>query len=614
MASKFPRLAGLITIIFFGVCACTTPILKRSEYAAALTTEDVIRYTTDAIRQELDSGNVKGVSVALVDKTGIIWSKSFGLASMEGDTDLNSDTPLPIASVTKVFTSIAIQQLAERGKLDLDDALSIYIPELDFYHSSGIQPTVRDLLSHYSGVPSNHWAGYRYNIDEIPTLVNWSLELEDFPAQINPLHLVSKPGEAMIYSNLGYSLLGLIVQRTSGMAYTDYIKHNILEKVGMRNTAFVLNPNMERALHEQFIVMERIDHPVVRDLPAGGLMSSVIDLSSLLIALLNQSEGTLSAKTLRAMYSAQNDGTNTHGDVQMGLGVFLSPPGVPLGSASSRLPLSVSHGGDMGQYHSEIILLPDEELGVVVLTVSDKGRASTDRIADVALISTYESRAGALPKTSQVSTSTPHLYSAKPEKLAGYYATELGLMEIEAKQRKLRMKLDRIGSIKFDLESQKGGRIFSLSPKLLGFIPVPNFFLNLRDMTIVTDNGQESPQIWLAINNFRIMRLTQLEVKPIPDAWLNSVGEYKVSDPTGSIAHIEYFSINHDPDSGLIMVAMQARGKSKIELPLRIISDELAVIAGYGRDMGTLIQRLSNENLQYSGLIVTKTNSSPAIL
>lgn len=396
------------------------------------------------------------------------------------------------------------------------------------------------------------------------------------------------------------------MQRTSGMAYTDYIKHNILEKVGMENTAFFLDSNMQQTLREQYRVMERIDHPVVRDLSAGGLMSSAEDLGGFLIALLNQSEGTLNDKTWKAMYSVQHQGANTHGDVKMGLGVFLSPPGVPLGSASSRLPLSVSQGGDMGQYHSEIILLPEEGLGVAVLGISDKGRASTDRIADVALSFIYESRIKALPQAAQVPTSMPHLYSAKPEKLAGYYASEFGLMKIEEKQGSLRMKANLIGAIKFDLESQEDGRTFSLSPKILGFIPVPNFLLNLKDITIVIDSEQESPQLWLAIKNFRIMPLTRLKVTPISDTWLDNIGEYKVSDPTGSIPHIEYFSIHRDPDSGLIVVAMQARGKKKTELALRIISDELAVIAGYGRDMGTTIRRLSNGKLHYSGLVLER--------
>lgn len=608
MIFKLSRLTGLIVIIF-GVCACTSTTLKKSDYGSLHAIEDVARYTTDTIQQEIANGNIRGVSVALVDKAGVVWSKSFGQVSMESDIQLSSRTPLPIASVTKVFTAIAIQQLAERGEIDLDATLSFYIPELEISHFSEKQPSVRDLLSHYSGIPSNQWAGYRYSSDEVPTLSDWSFSLENLPDQVSPLRLVSTPGEAMIYSNLGYSLLGLIVQRVSGMTYTDYVQTNILQKTGMEDSEFLLDSNMQKLLRDQYKVMERIDHPVVRDLPAGGLMASAKDLSVFLTALLNQTEGMLSPSAWQDMYSVQHENANTHGDTRMGLGVFLSPPGVPLGSVSSRLPLSVSHSGDMGQYHSEMIVLPEEGLGVLVLAVSDKNRLSTDRIADAALSALYELRIGTLPEASSASSNIQSLHSAQPKKLAGYYASELGLIKIEEKRGNLRMKVGRIGFVKFDLKSQEDGQTFSLNPKLFGFIPLPNFLLNLKDMTIVSEYGGESPRAWLALKGFRIMALTPVKETPIPDIWLDSIGEYQVSDPTGSVPHIEYFSIQRDSDSGLATVAMRARGKKKIELVLTIISNELAVIAGYGRDLGTTIRRHSNGKIYYSGLVVEKKSA-----
>jgi CubicO group peptidase (beta-lactamase class C family) len=165
--------------------------------------------------------------VLIADKGNIIYQKSFGKGNHVSNTDLNAESVFELASVSKQFTAMGIMLLKKQGKLNYEDSLRKFFPELPYYNI-----TVRQLLNHTSGLPDYmqlftiHWdrAKIATNKDLIALLAKHK------PA----MHFV--PGEKWEYSNTGYALLASIIEKASGENFGDYLQKNIFQPLGMKST------------------------------------------------------------------------------------------------------------------------------------------------------------------------------------------------------------------------------------------------------------------------------------------------------------------------------------------------------------------------------------------
>ncbi|TYQ15045.1 UNVERIFIED_CONTAM: CubicO group peptidase (beta-lactamase class C family) [Acetivibrio alkalicellulosi] len=240
--TKLNKLALLIIVVtLISSMACSNQ--KKEEFS-----EDVI----EKIDSILETYDFKGTF--LVEKGNKQYIKSIGEYSKD-------DIKYPIASITKTFTAVAIMKLYEEGKLDIEDKLSKYIP--DIKHSDSI--TISHLLSHQSGIPRDI---FNVNIDPFikdDTLQNpqefieWfqSLDIEEEIEYLKWLNekfnhyseihdiiinsdfqLLFEPGEQFSYSNAGYSILGKIIEEASQMSYLDYLNKVIFKPLNMKNTWF----------------------------------------------------------------------------------------------------------------------------------------------------------------------------------------------------------------------------------------------------------------------------------------------------------------------------------------------------------------------------------------
>ncbi len=221
-------------------------------------------------------------TVLVVQKGKTIYQKAFGLADREWNIPNSLNTKFRIGSITKQFTAACILQLSEKGLLYLDDKLSKYIPD----YPKGDSVTIHMLLNHTSGIK------------------NYT-EMEAFgPKAILPLPIDSmiaifkyapydfSPGTKFSYSNSGYYLLGMIIEKVSGTTYRDYLLKNIIQKVGLKNTDVdrVDSILQYRAKgyaktktgwqHAQLISMEA-------PYSAGAMVSTVNDLHTWMKALLS---------------------------------------------------------------------------------------------------------------------------------------------------------------------------------------------------------------------------------------------------------------------------------------------------------------------------------------
>jgi CubicO group peptidase (beta-lactamase class C family) len=167
-------------------------------------------------------------NVLIAEKGKILFEKSFGLANEQTGQKINPQTVFELASVSKQFTAMGIVLLAKQGKLNYDDKMAKYIPELDFYGDI----TIRQLLHHTGGLPDymelfeKHWDKTTFAVNQ---------DIVNLMATHKPA-VVFQPNEKYEYSNTGYALLGLIIEKASKKTFGNYLKDNIFTPLKMKNT------------------------------------------------------------------------------------------------------------------------------------------------------------------------------------------------------------------------------------------------------------------------------------------------------------------------------------------------------------------------------------------
>lgn len=239
------------------------------------------------VEEKMRRLNMPGVSLAIVEGGQIVHQRGFGQARPGGEAP-TSQTPFLIGSLTKSFTALAVLQLVEAGKIDLDAPVQRYLPWFRVADpQSSAAMTVRHLLNQTSGLPTSS--------GEIP-LADFDDSLGATERQmraLSALALARPVGSAFEYSNANYSLLGLIIEAASGEPYAEYIQKHIFTPLEMNHTYSSHARAKQNGLavgHQYWFAIPFAvpDMPVPHgSLPAGLLISSTEDLARYLIALLN---------------------------------------------------------------------------------------------------------------------------------------------------------------------------------------------------------------------------------------------------------------------------------------------------------------------------------------
>ena len=301
----------------------------------------------DYITSEMKNRRIPGLAIAVVKNGEVVKAKGYGLANLELNVPVTTDSVFELASVTKSFTATALMMLVEEGKVGLDDKITTHLINAPY---SWRDITVRHLLTHTAGFASDCEA-----IREQGWLVNYTTAEMFEVASKCPLDFT--PGERWQYSCQGYFLLGMIIEKTSGQRYREFLTERIFQPLGMTRTT---------VLDQWEIIENRAAGYMLRDgelshirrisqveLPAHyGILSTVKDLAKWDAAL--YTEKLLKKASLDQMWTPVklNNGF-TH---NYGFGWSLS---------YVRDHRVVGHGGITGKY---IFRLPDDKLTVIVLT------------------------------------------------------------------------------------------------------------------------------------------------------------------------------------------------------------------------------------------------------
>lgn len=254
----------------------------------------------------MDQYDMMSLSAAIVKNDQLIWSKGYGFANKELNKNATNDTPYLIASISKTVTGVAVMQLVEQGKIDLDADINAYLPfKITNPKNPDVVITARHLLTHTSGITDNHYGKIAYDnlyyFDKDPDISLAGLFKAFFTANgkyYSPQSFVANaPGTSYNYTNIGFALLGYIVERAAKQPFDQFTKENIFTPLGMSHTSWRLKDfNLTDIAMPYDVQNKPYGHYTFADYPNGGLFSSVNDLSKFLRAFMNR--GTLNGKKI----------------------------------------------------------------------------------------------------------------------------------------------------------------------------------------------------------------------------------------------------------------------------------------------------------------------------
>lgn len=288
------------------------------------------------------------VAAAVVRKGEVIWADAVGLADVSG-VEATPDTQYRIGSITKTFTAVAVMQLREEGRLDLDDELSRFLPE-----AAHGRLTLRRMLTHLSGLQREP-PGEIWETMESP-------ETAELIGALGEAELVLPPSEAHHYSNLAYALLGEVVARASGTAYTSYVDERIIAPLGLGRTTWEARPPVAIGyLVEPYDDLVHVEHEIdLRGSSSGGqLWSTVADLASWAAFLAEGREGVLSAESLDRMWFPHVMWDPDAWKLGWGLGLMLN---------RRAGGIFGGHGGGMPGHLSGVYVSRTERVGAAAVT------------------------------------------------------------------------------------------------------------------------------------------------------------------------------------------------------------------------------------------------------
>ncbi len=352
--------------VLFYPCLFFFFLLAKPELAAQLqhpATERTaaLQKLESFIQYQIEDKNLPALSIAVVQGQEVIWAKGFGYADPEKKIPATPETVYRIASVSKLFTDIAVMQRVERGDLDLDTPITEYLPDFRPENPFGKPITLRQLMSHRSGLVREPPVGSYFDPTEPP--------LEKVITSLKNTRLVYAPETRTKYSNAAITLLGWLLQQKTGRPYAEVIRESVLEPMGLNRSGFESTPHIRWRLATGFLwtydgrfwPAPHFEYAIG---PAANMYASMLDLAQFLKVLFRGGQGPngriLRAETLQQMWQPQ----------------FIKPEqksGYGLGFYVTEYKgyKRIGHTGAVHGYATEFIALPELKIGVAMSTTRD---------------------------------------------------------------------------------------------------------------------------------------------------------------------------------------------------------------------------------------------------
>lgn len=330
------------------LCICLLVLTSRPVWAEASLEAGIDAMVSSTMQR----GHVPGMSVLVARGDKILLEKGYGQADVEQSTPVTADTVFAIGSVTKQFTGLAIAQLVAAGKVSLDDSIRKYVSGLP---NSYEKIRIRNLLNHTSGI---------YNYTRNGKLHELSAKRhshEEMLAWFVRKPLAFRPGEKWSYTNSGVYLLGMVIEKASGMSYAEYVAKNIFEPFGMAHSYYgdsrTIIPQRARGYdYTDGNLVNAQSYDASIPFSAGTLLATSSDLWKYAR---NVHKGSLvSGDVRKVIYTTEFLGGGEK--ISYSLGCF--------GISEFHGHLKYSHAGEIYGYFSQLAYYPQDDLTIVVLS------------------------------------------------------------------------------------------------------------------------------------------------------------------------------------------------------------------------------------------------------
>ncbi|MEY2631979.1 MAG: hypothetical protein RIR00_633 [Pseudomonadota bacterium] len=555
--SHFPaRLLALgATLLGLAACSSAPPQLAdlpRGDF------RPVQRYLETHIPQLMQKHDVAGLSIAVVDDQRVLWATGFGQADAATGRPAAAETVYRVGSISKVFTATAALQLVEQGKLSLDQPLEQLLPGFSLRYpdpAAGL-PTLRQVLYHHAGLPRDRLQGF---------MTPQPRPYAELVTDSGTDQLIAPPGRMFSYSNIGFSLAGRALERASGEDFSTLLQRQLLTPLGMRSAEFAPGASATPDMARPHAGLAPASELPLRDVPAGGLNASVLDLGRYLSMLFADGRSgdkvVLSPASIAEMQHPQNGPEASSRDEQFGLAWFIGALRQPRLAPAGRL---LQHGGATVHFHSQIMALPEARLGVVVLANSSTARGVVDHLAYTALSLAWQSKTGRplaeKPPLPPLADTEPG--AAQRAALVGDYMTPLGLAQLREHNGSLRAKL---GDDELPLRLHQDGKL-RLHYALLGLFPV--------DLGFIGDIGLQ-PQTVLghAVLTGDLYGREVLVGGRLPDPvdlapWRAHLGRYRVTNAGDDQSFFDQVELLEQDGRLIVALNLTLEGNRRALLPL----------------------------------------------
>ncbi|OPA85749.1 serine hydrolase [Pseudomonas fluorescens] len=592
-----PLLGCLLGTIGCHVQSAAPPPIPKGDYGA------IIRYLQARIPQEMAREKVAGLSIALVNGQELIWARGFGLADKAQGVPVTPNTAFRAGGISKLLTATAALQLVEQQRLALDAPIQQTLREFyvrsRFHSDQGAADrdiTLRRLLSHQSGLPSEHLRDLRS-----------SYAMGQMPMRVSGVWLSSLPGTQVAYSNLGYSLVGAAIERSSGKSFEAQLQSRLLKPLEMNQSSFVGTGAQRsfRALgYEDGVASSDAQ---VRDLASSGLWASPRDLSRYVRMLfakgLYKGQQVVGSASIDEMFTQQNTGNALDFDCQMGLGWFLAPCGdEPVGPGVRTW----QHSGGGDDFAAQLTLLPDQQLAVIIMANDSNAEDMVVSLSTDTLRLMLQAQTGdpvcaddcQAPSHGLKLRQVPAAVDRK--RLAGFYATAWGVFRIKDDRDRLSGEL---AGFDFELLRDDQGWLRA-QKKVLGFWRKDLGELGRVQLDVVTVQGRQI--LTARSHGQRIAIGEHIDPPPLPAAWADTIGTYQVLNTPEPDAPLSGISVRLE--EGFLVIRGQLHGEPLTDYILLPVDNAHAVLAGNGYGLGDTVSRQIN-GLSASGYSFKRTNS-----
>jgi CubicO group peptidase (beta-lactamase class C family) len=324
----------------------------------------------DAFAQQvLKDWKGAGFAVAVIEGGKVTYAKGFGVRDLKNNQPVTTKTLFAIGSATKSFTVTSLGVLVDQGKLDWDKPLRTYLPDFQLMDQFATERmTPRDLVTHRSGLPRHDrmWLNSPFTRQEIFDRLRYLEPNKDFRSTFQ-------------YQNLMFMTAGMLAGHVAGMPWEDHVRKVIFDPLGMSSTNFSVVDMQKSADHSQpyMVVKEQIREMDFRNIdtigPAGSINSNVEDMAKYVMLHMQHGKGVLSLKNSRDMQSPQMSIAGPGPEKELGaqsygMGFFLT---------TYRGHYLVHHGGNIDGFSSLVTFMPQDNIGMIILSNQNGSRIPT---------------------------------------------------------------------------------------------------------------------------------------------------------------------------------------------------------------------------------------------